>query len=72
MPDLQGKVALWLELLGEQVEALQQRAVFSHMITSYYGAPLMQKRRSGLIIEITDGVTTITAAIFITAWLKPP
>ena len=35
---------------------MQQRAVFSHMITSYYGAPLMKKRKSGLIIEITDGV----------------
>ncbi|SFE26752.1 NAD(P)-dependent dehydrogenase, short-chain alcohol dehydrogenase family [Paenibacillus algorifonticola] len=35
---------------------MQQRAVFSHMITSYYGAPLMTARKQGLIIEITDGV----------------
>lgn len=35
---------------------MQQRAVHSHMITSRYGAPLMVKRRQGLIIEITDGV----------------
>lgn len=35
---------------------MQQRAVQSHLITSYYGAPLMERRKSGLIIEITDGV----------------
>ncbi|WP_338551413.1 SDR family oxidoreductase [Paenibacillus sp. KS-LC4] len=35
---------------------MQQRAVFSHMITSYYGAPLMTARKQGLIIEVTDGV----------------
>jgi NAD(P)-dependent dehydrogenase (short-subunit alcohol dehydrogenase family) len=34
---------------------MQQRAVFSHMITSYYGAPLLVERKEGLIIEITDG-----------------
>lgn len=35
---------------------MQQRAVQSHMITSYYGAPLMIAKQRGLIIEITDGV----------------
>lgn len=35
---------------------MQRRAVHSHMITSWYGAPLMVKRRSGLIVEVTDGV----------------
>jgi NAD(P)-dependent dehydrogenase (short-subunit alcohol dehydrogenase family) len=34
---------------------MQERAVASHLITSYYGAPLMVARGSGLIIEITDG-----------------
>ena len=34
---------------------MQERAVFSHLITSYYGAPLMVARSSGLIVEITDG-----------------
>ncbi|MCM3342481.1 SDR family oxidoreductase [Paenibacillus sp. MER TA 81-3] len=34
---------------------MQQRAVHSHVMTSYYGAPLMVARRQGLIIEITDG-----------------
>jgi NAD(P)-dependent dehydrogenase (short-subunit alcohol dehydrogenase family) len=35
---------------------MQERAVWSHIITGYYGAPLMVARRRGLIIEITDGV----------------
>jgi len=34
---------------------MQRRAVHSHMITSYNGAPLMVARRSGLIVEMTDG-----------------
>src|SRR5262245_12251439 len=36
---------------------MQQRAVFSHIITSRYGVPLMVERGQGLIIEITDGDT---------------
>jgi NAD(P)-dependent dehydrogenase (short-subunit alcohol dehydrogenase family) len=36
---------------------MQQRAVHTHIITSYYGAPLMVARKQGLIIEITDGDT---------------
>jgi NAD(P)-dependent dehydrogenase (short-subunit alcohol dehydrogenase family) len=35
---------------------MQERAVFSHLITSHYGAPLMVARGEGLIVEITDGV----------------
>ena len=35
---------------------LQRQAVHSHLITSYYAAPLMIARGSGLIVEITDGV----------------
>ncbi|WP_426450547.1 SDR family oxidoreductase [Paenibacillus sp. S-38] len=34
---------------------MQRQAVHSHMITSYYGAPLMTARGQGLIIEVTDG-----------------
>ena len=34
---------------------MQQRAVHSHIITSYYGVPLMVARRQGLVVEITDG-----------------
>jgi NAD(P)-dependent dehydrogenase (short-subunit alcohol dehydrogenase family) len=36
---------------------MQRRAVHTHIITSHYAAPLMVERRSGLIIEITDGDT---------------
>lgn len=32
-----------------------ERAVFSHIITSHYAAPLMLETGGGLIIEITDG-----------------
>lgn len=32
-----------------------ERAVFSHIVTSRYGVPLMMARGSGLIIEINDG-----------------
>ncbi len=34
---------------------MQERAVHTHMITSYYGVPLMIARNQGLVIEITDG-----------------
>ncbi|MFZ4663470.1 MAG: SDR family oxidoreductase [Caldilineaceae bacterium] len=32
-----------------------ERAIFTHIITSHYGAPLMVTRNQGLIIEVTDG-----------------
>ncbi|MHA6480645.1 SDR family oxidoreductase [Paenibacillus sp. strain BS8-2] len=35
---------------------VQERAVKAHMITSYYGAPLMVSAGKGLIIEVTDGI----------------
>ncbi len=34
---------------------MQTRGVHTHIITSYYAAPLMVAQRSGLIVEITDG-----------------
>ncbi|MFC7443194.1 SDR family oxidoreductase [Laceyella putida] len=34
---------------------MQKQAVHSHLLTSYYGAPLMVNRKQGLIVEITDG-----------------
>ena len=34
---------------------MQQRAVHSHIITSYYAVPLMIARGQGLVIEVTDG-----------------
>ncbi len=36
---------------------MQQRAVYSHILTSHYAVPLMLEGRRGLIIEITDGAT---------------
>ena len=48
--------AFW-ELDIERAITMIQRAVFTHMITSRYGAPLMVARNQGLIIEITDGDT---------------
>lgn len=36
---------------------LLERAVFSHIVTSRYGVPLMVARGAGLIVEITDGDT---------------
>jgi NAD(P)-dependent dehydrogenase (short-subunit alcohol dehydrogenase family) len=35
---------------------MQERAVHSHIMTSYYGVPLMVERGHGLVIEITDGI----------------
>lgn len=35
---------------------MQERAVKAHLITSFYGAPLMVRREKGLIIEVTDGI----------------
>lgn len=32
-----------------------ERAIFTHIITSHFGAPLMVARNRGLIIEVTDG-----------------
>lgn len=36
---------------------MQQRGLHTHLITSYYAAPLLIERGRGLIIEITDGDT---------------
>jgi len=36
---------------------MQQLAIQTHLITSWYAAPLMVRRRQGLIVEITDGIT---------------
>jgi NAD(P)-dependent dehydrogenase (short-subunit alcohol dehydrogenase family) len=51
---------LWKPLHETDVEAgwqLMRQAVFSHMLTTRLAAPLMIARRSGLIVEITDGDT---------------
>ncbi|GAC1650364.1 MAG: SDR family oxidoreductase [Herpetosiphon sp.] len=36
---------------------MQQRAVHTHLITSYYATPLLLRRGRGLIVEMTDGAT---------------
>jgi NAD(P)-dependent dehydrogenase (short-subunit alcohol dehydrogenase family) len=45
------------ELDLQQGFKLLERSIFSHIITSKYGVPLMLKRTRGLVIEITDGET---------------
>ncbi|MCP1309890.1 SDR family oxidoreductase [Paenibacillus tyrfis] len=49
----------WGKTFWEQSVAdgllMQRRAVHSHMITSYYGVPLLMANKRGLIVEITDG-----------------
>ncbi|MBI1878186.1 MAG: SDR family NAD(P)-dependent oxidoreductase [Chloroflexi bacterium] len=45
------------ELSIEKGLLMQQRGVYTHLITSRYGAPLMIEREQGLIVEITDGDT---------------
>ena len=46
----------WEQDIGTAAK-LVERAVFSHIITSRYGVPLMIAWGQGLIIEITDGDT---------------
>jgi NAD(P)-dependent dehydrogenase (short-subunit alcohol dehydrogenase family) len=43
------------ELTLEKGLQMQMQGVHTHIITAYYGIPLMIPRRSGLIIELTDG-----------------
>ncbi|CAA9471380.1 MAG: 3-oxoacyl-[acyl-carrier protein] reductase [uncultured Solirubrobacteraceae bacterium] len=44
----------WELDLGK-VQALWERAVMTHVITSRHAVPLMLERRSGLVVEVTDG-----------------
>ena len=50
----QWDVPFWEHSLHDGL-LMQERAVFSHIITSHYGVPLMVARRQGLVIEVTDG-----------------
>jgi NAD(P)-dependent dehydrogenase (short-subunit alcohol dehydrogenase family) len=43
------------ELATENGRLLLERAVYSHLLTARYGAPLMVARGRGLIVEVTDG-----------------
>ncbi|MFJ7591710.1 SDR family oxidoreductase [Streptomyces sp. NPDC097617] len=47
---------LWEQDLDQGLRLLRQ-AVETHVITSRYALPLMVTRRSGLVVEITDGNT---------------
>ncbi len=49
-------VPFW-ELDLEKGLKLLERAIFTHIITSRYGVPLMVAQESGLVIEIGDGDT---------------
>lgn len=55
-PLAQWGVPFWQHNLDDGL-VLLRNAVETHIITSWYAAPLMQKRRAGLIVEVTDGVT---------------
>jgi NAD(P)-dependent dehydrogenase (short-subunit alcohol dehydrogenase family) len=44
------------ELSLEDGLTMLRQGVETHIITSHYAAPLMVRRKSGLILEITDGV----------------
>ncbi len=46
------------ELNLEQGFKLIERAIFTHIITSKYGVPLMVEKNQGLVLEITDGNET--------------
>jgi NAD(P)-dependent dehydrogenase (short-subunit alcohol dehydrogenase family) len=48
--------AFW-EIDLDKALTMIERAIFTHIITSRYGAPLMVARNQGLIIEVTDGDT---------------
>jgi len=45
------------ELSLDKALTMIERAIFTHVITSRYGVPLMVARRRGLIVEVTDGDT---------------
>lgn len=49
---------------------LIERAVFSHMLTSRYGVPLMLDRGRGLVVEITDGNTLSYRGNFLYDFVK--
>ncbi|OWA36999.1 short-chain dehydrogenase [Saccharibacillus sp. O16] len=46
---------LWEHSLEDGLQ-IHQRAVHTHLITSYWMLPLMLERPGGLVLEITDGV----------------
>ncbi|HJR67434.1 MAG TPA: SDR family oxidoreductase [Gemmatimonadaceae bacterium] len=53
-PRMGGWEQFWKSDLSYLPEALRH-AVVSHLITAKHGAPLMMKKRRGLIVEVTEG-----------------
>ncbi len=49
-------VPFWAHKLEDGLKMLD-RAINTHIITSHYAAPLLVKRKQGIIFEITDGKT---------------
>lgn len=46
----------WEHSLADGLK-MQKQAIWTHLITSHYGVPLMVKRKQGIVFEITDGDT---------------
>jgi NAD(P)-dependent dehydrogenase (short-subunit alcohol dehydrogenase family) len=55
-PLTQWGIPFWRHDLQNGLE-MQRLAIHTHLITSWYAAPLMVERGRGLIIEVTDGIT---------------
>ena len=53
-PRVSGWESFWKTDLSYAAEGLRQ-AVVSHLITAKHAAPLMMKKRRGLIVEVTEG-----------------
>ncbi|MHB1629136.1 MAG: SDR family oxidoreductase [Bacilli bacterium] len=49
-------VPFWQHSLEDGL-LMQRTAVHSHLITSWFAAPLMVENRTGFIVEVTDGIT---------------
>jgi NAD(P)-dependent dehydrogenase (short-subunit alcohol dehydrogenase family) len=45
----------------DHVQGLMRQAVFSHLLTAKHAAPLLIRRRKGLIVEVTEGDTLVSA-----------
>jgi NAD(P)-dependent dehydrogenase (short-subunit alcohol dehydrogenase family) len=54
-PLSQWGVPFWEHSLADGLR-LHRQGIDSHLITSWYAAPLLVRRKRGLIVEITDGV----------------
>ncbi len=51
---MQWGVPFW-KLDMKKGKTMLKRAIWAHVLTSRYGAPLMVERKTGLIVEVTDG-----------------